>query len=108
MIRGRVSLVAAVLLGVLVVPLAVAPPAAQDMRRPPPFDGAAAMRHVERLVAIGPRPAGSPGAAKARAYIVDELKKAGVSAKVEAFEAATPHERLPMANVVAVIPGRRP
>src|SRR5262245_7785268 len=106
MIRGRV--VAALLLGVLVLPFAVAPPAAQDLRLPPSFDGAAAMRHVERLVAIGPRPAGSPGAAKARAYIVDELKKAGVSAKVEAFDAATPHGRLPMANVVAVIPGRRP
>jgi Zn-dependent M28 family amino/carboxypeptidase len=108
MIRGRASAVAALLLGVLVLSFAAAPPAAQDLRLPPSFDGAAAMRHVERLVAIGPRPAGSPGAAKARAYILDELKKAGVSAKVEAFDAATPHGRLPMANVVAVIPGRRP
>jgi Zn-dependent M28 family amino/carboxypeptidase len=108
MTRVRVSLVAALLLGALVLPFAVAPPAAQDLRLPPSFDGAAAMRHVERLVAIGPRPAGSPGAARARAYIIDELKKAGVSAKVEAFDATTPHGRLPMANVVAVIPGRRP
>ena len=108
MTRVRVSLVAALLLGALVLPFAVAPPAAQDLRLPPSFDGAAAMRHVERLVAIGPRPAGSPGAARARAYIVDELRKAGVSAKVEAFDATTPHGRLPMANVVAVIPGRRP
>ena len=108
MIPRRVSLVAALLLGALVFPFAVAPPAAQDLRLPPSFDGAAAMRHVERLVAIGPRPAGSPGAARARAYIIDELKKAGVSAKVEAFDATTPHGRLPMANVVAVIQGRRP
>ena len=108
MTRVRVSLVVALLLGALVLPFAVAPPAAQDLRLPPSFDGAAAMRHVERLVAIGPRPAGSPGAARARAYIIDELKKAGVSAKVEAFDATTPHGRLPMANVVAVIPGRRP
>jgi len=108
MTRVRVSLVAALLLSALVLPFAVAPPAAQDLRLPPSFDGAAAMRHVERLVAIGPRPAGSPGAARARAYIVDELRKAGVSAKVEAFDATTPHGRLPMANVVAVIPGRRP
>jgi glutaminyl-peptide cyclotransferase len=107
MIRGRAGVIAAFLLGVLVLSFAV-PPAAQDLRLPPSFDGAAAMRHVERLVAIGPRPAGSPGAARARAYIVEELKKAGVSAKVEAFDAATPHGRLPMANVVAVIPGRRP
>jgi glutaminyl-peptide cyclotransferase len=108
MTRVRVSLVVALLLGALVRPFAVAPPAAQDLRLPPSFDGAAAMRHVERLVAIGPRPAGSPGAARARAYIIDELKKVGVSAKVEAFDATTPHGRLPMANVVAVVPGRRP
>ena len=108
MIRARVSLVAALLLGALALPFAVAPPAAQDLRLPPSFDGASAMRHVERLVAIGPRPAGSPGAARARAYIIDELKKAGVPAKVDAFDATTPHGRLPMANVVAVIPGRRP
>jgi glutaminyl-peptide cyclotransferase len=106
--RARVSLVAALLLGALVLPFAMAPPTAQDLRLPPSFDGTAAMRHVERLVAIGPRAAGSPGAARARAYIIDELKKAGVAAKVEAFDATTPHGRLPMANVVAVIPGRRP
>ena len=55
------------------------PLGAQDTRLPPVFDGAAALRHVERLVAIGPRPAGSPAAARARTYIVDELRKAGVS-----------------------------
>jgi glutaminyl-peptide cyclotransferase len=74
----------------------------------PKFDGAAAQRHVERLVAIGPRPAGSPGAARAREYIVSQLRKVGVSTRVEAFEADTPHGRLPMANVVGVLPGRRP
>ena len=83
------------------------PLGAQETRLPPVFDGAAALRHVERLVAIGPRPAGSPGAARARTYIVDELRKAGISVRVEAFDAATPHGRLPMANVVATVPGRR-
>ncbi len=97
-----------IVLSTIVALAALAPLAAQDTRLPPSFDGAAALRHVERLVAIGPRPAGSPGAARARSYIVDELKKAGVSAKVESFDAMTPHGRLPMANVVAVIPGRRP
>jgi len=65
------------------------------------------MAHVERLVAIGPRVAGSPGGAKARDYIVRELKKAGLEVRVEPFEADTPHGRLRLANVVAVIPGRR-
>src|SRR5512138_1597804 len=114
--RGQVGMsrtrtaptLATIVLSAIVALAALAPLAAQDTRLPPSFDGAAAMRHVERLVAIGPRPAGSPGAARARAYIVDELKKAGVSVKVDAFDADTPHGRLPMANVVAVIPGRRP
>ncbi|HSF06400.1 MAG TPA: M28 family peptidase [Methylomirabilota bacterium] len=99
-------LLAALLLATLVAP-------ASDARsapavRPPAFDGARALRDVERLVAIGPRPAGSPGAAQARQYIVAELKKAGLRARVEPFEVQTPHGRLSMANVVGVVPGRRP
>jgi Zn-dependent M28 family amino/carboxypeptidase len=73
-----------------------------------PFSGEAAFAHVERLVAIGPRAAGSPGGAKARDYIVSRLKKIGLEVRVEPFEADTPHGRLRMANIVAVIPGRRP
>jgi hypothetical protein len=71
-------------------------------------DGRAALRHVERLVAIGPRVAGSPGGEQARAYIVGELRRAGVEALVQPFEADTPHGRLRLANVVARLPGRRP
>ena len=73
----------------------------------PSFNGQAAVTHVEQLVAIGPRPAGSAGGAKARDYIVRELKKTGIEVRVEPFEADTPHGRLRMANVVAVLPGRR-
>ena len=75
---------------------------------PPRFDGAMALRHVERLVAIGPRPAGSPAGARARQYIVGELKRASVDAQVRSFEADTPNGRLRMANVIGVLPGRRP
>ncbi len=75
----------------------------------PPFDGAAALKHVERLVAMGPRVAGTPAGARAREYIVGELKKiAGVQVQVKAFDADTPHGRVSMANVIAVLPGRRP
>jgi Zn-dependent M28 family amino/carboxypeptidase len=75
----------------------------------PKFDGAAALRHVERLVAIGPRVAGSPGGARAREYIVAELKGIpGLQVQVRSFEAETPHGRMTMANVVAVVRGRRP
>jgi Zn-dependent M28 family amino/carboxypeptidase len=71
------------------------------------FDGAAALRHVERLVAIGPRVAGSSGGARARDYITAELRKAGAEVRVESFEAETPDGRVTMANVVAVLAGRR-
>jgi len=75
----------------------------------PPFDGAAALKHVERLVAMGPRVAGTPAGARAREYIVGELKKiAGVQVQVKVFDADTPHGRVSMANVIAVLPGRRP
>jgi len=74
----------------------------------PQFDGTAALKHVERLVAIGPRVAGTPGGARAREYIVGELKRiAGVQVQVKAFDADTPHGRVSMANVIAVLPGRR-
>jgi Zn-dependent M28 family amino/carboxypeptidase len=73
----------------------------------PRVDGAAALRHVERLTAIGPRAAGTPGAERARAYVTGELRKLGVQFEVRAFDADTPHGRLRMANVVAMIPGRR-
>ncbi|HEX6209778.1 MAG TPA: M28 family peptidase [Methylomirabilota bacterium] len=89
----------------LVVVSALAAAAAERPR----FDGAAALRHVERLVAIGPRVAGSPGGARAREYIVGELKRIpGLRVQVKSFEADTPHGRLTMANVIAVVPGRRP
>jgi glutaminyl-peptide cyclotransferase len=75
----------------------------------PPFDGIAALKHVEQLVAMGPRVAGTPGGARAREYIVGELKKiAGVQVQVKAFDADTPHGRVSMANVIAILPGRRP
>ena len=75
---------------------------------PPVFDGAAALRHVERLVALGPRPAGSEASARARAYISAELKKAGITGEVRPFRAETPQGPVAMANVVAVLKGRRP
>jgi peptidase M28-like protein len=94
--------------GVALLVAATVAPAAEPSKAAAPFDGAAALRHVERLVALGPRPAGSPAAAKARAYILGELRAAGVAARAEPFEADTPHGRLKMANVVAALAGRRP
>jgi glutaminyl-peptide cyclotransferase len=76
---------------------------------PPAFDGASALKHVERLVGIGPRVAGTSGGARAREYIVAELRKiAGAQVLVKPFDADTPHGRQRMANVIAVLPGKRP
>ena len=95
--RGRALLLSLALLG-----------GAAVVAAEPTFDGKAAFRDLERLVAIGPRPAGSPGGQRAREYIVGELKKlAGVQVQLKPFDAETPHGRLSMANVVAVLPGRR-
>jgi Zn-dependent M28 family amino/carboxypeptidase len=98
---GRLIGVAVALVGVAAV-LRSAGAAA-----PPRFDSAAAFRHLEHLVAIGPRVAGSPAASRTRDYIVAQLRHAGVETRVQAFEADTPHGRLKMANVLGVVPGRR-
>jgi glutaminyl-peptide cyclotransferase len=75
----------------------------------PKFDGAAALKHVERLVAIGPRVAGAPGGVRAREYIVAEARKiGGAQVQVRPFEADTPDGLMSMANVIAVLPGARP
>jgi hypothetical protein len=76
-------------------------------RAAPRVDGTAALRHVERLVGIGPRVAGSPGGERARAYIVAELRRIGIESEVQPFEASTPLGRVRMANVIARLPGRR-
>lgn len=71
----------------------------------PAFDSARAFRHLEQIVAIGPRPAGSPGAQQTRAYITKELSALGITAEEQAFDADTPKGRIPMVNLRATIPG---
>ena len=84
-----------------------APPAPQDAATAPSFDAGAAWRDVVRLVELGPRPAGSAALARARQYIVDELRRAGLQVRLASFEARTPDGPIAMANVIAVLPGRR-
>lgn len=78
--------------------------AAQD-GSPPAFDGARAFQHLERLIAIGPRPSGSPGAAETRAYIISELKALGLEVETQAFDASTPVGAIPMVNLRTTIKG---
>jgi Zn-dependent M28 family amino/carboxypeptidase len=76
-----------------------------SVQAPPPFDGTRALSHLEKIVAIGPRPAGSPGAEATRQYIKQQLAATGLTATEQAFDAQTPAGTLRMVNVSAVIPG---
>lgn len=72
------------------------------------FNGGRAFEDLKRLVALGPRPSGSPALAKARAEIIRQLKQTGVTAEEDSFVASTPFGSVPMTNLIARMPGERP
>ena len=82
--------------------------AAQPSKGDSGFSGTRALADVRKLVAIGPRVAGTPGAAKARDYITEQLKAAGLAVQEQAFDASTPRGSVHMINLLAVIPGIPP
>ena len=69
------------------------------------FDATRAFEHLKQLVAIGPRPAGSPGAQKTRDYINAQMKALGIETREQPFDAETPIGTVKMVNVIATIPG---
>ncbi|HUT78909.1 MAG TPA: M28 family peptidase [Polyangia bacterium] len=74
------------------------------------IDGERALGHIERLVALGPRHAGTPGLEQARQLIIDTLRGFGLSPKRHDFTARTPHPELaevPMANISVDFPAVR-
>ena len=90
----------------LAVALCFVPPAvAAQKAKPPVFDSSRAYEHLRQIVNIGPRPAGSPGSARTRGYITEQLKAAGVSVAEQSFVAKTPIGEIAMVNLVATIPG---
>jgi Zn-dependent M28 family amino/carboxypeptidase len=96
----------------LAMPLsACAEPAPQSPAAPRPalvFNGARAWTDLQRQVGFGPRPSGTPALVKTRQYILDQLKAAGIRTQEQTFTATTPAGPVPMTNVIATIPGRRP
>jgi Zn-dependent M28 family amino/carboxypeptidase len=74
-------------------------------RTPEGFDGARAFKDLEQLVALGPRPPGSPALGRAREYITAQLATAGVEVRRDPFTASTPIGRIPMTNIEGVLPG---
>ncbi len=78
---------------------------------PPPrlaFDAARAFRDLRDLVAIGPRPAGSPAAEQTRALIRERLRQAGWRVRDQSFEARPPFgDPVSMVNLIGVRQGQR-
>src|SRR5260221_7727993 len=72
------------------------------------FDGARAYKHVERLVAIGPHPAGSDGIRRAQAYITEQLKSFGCPVEEQDFHASTPIGDVAMKTIMFKIPSPNP
>jgi len=72
---------------------------------PPRFDGARALDQVRKLVAIGPRVAGSAGAERARAFITDQMTALGLQTREQAFMAKTPVGVVRMVNLRVTLPG---
>jgi glutaminyl-peptide cyclotransferase len=83
----------------LLVALALQAPAA------PHFDSNRAWEDLRQMVAIGPRPAGSPAIEATRAYIKKQLAAAGVAETDQAWDDRTPLGPVHMVNLIATIPG---
>jgi len=98
----RIISVAAVVLACACV--SAQTPASDQTGEPPKFDGKRAFEHIERLVAIGPRSAGSEGIQKTRDYIKQQLTAIGLTPVEQPFEAETPIGPVKMVNISARIP----
>ncbi len=72
---------------------------------PSTFDGEKAFAHVREQVSIGARPAGSPSLARARDYIIKQLKAANLNVTIDEFRQPTPLGERNFANIIAEIPG---
>lgn len=67
----------------------------------PSLSGENALFHANKIVAIGDRSPGSPGAEKQRTYLKEELKKCGWFVAEQAFEADTPKGTWNLVNLRA-------
>src|SRR3954449_11844807 len=85
--------------------LAVALALAIQSSTVPHFDSNRAWEHLRQLVALGPRPAGSPALGQARGYIEGQLKEAGIGFTEQPWNDQTPAGPIHMVNVIATIPG---
>jgi glutaminyl-peptide cyclotransferase len=89
----------AALVSVFALQVATAPP--------PKFDSGRAWEHLRQLVAIGPRPSGSPAIEQTRKYITDQLAASGLSVVEQEWDEHTPIDHVKMVNLSVTIPGAR-
>ena len=71
------------------------------------FDAGRAWEHLRQLVAIGPRPSGSPAIEQTRKYIKEQLAANGLAAVEQVWDDQTPLDKVHMVNLVVTIPGAR-
>jgi hypothetical protein len=70
-----------------------------------PFDAERAWAHLEKQVALGPRPSGSAANDALKQYLEDELRALGLAPVRESFRAKTPVDETAFGNVYADIEG---
>jgi Zn-dependent M28 family amino/carboxypeptidase len=68
--------------------------------------GKAALEHARKVVAFGPRPAGSAANQQAQRYIAETLRTAGFVVEQDRFSANTPNGTLSMNNIIGRRDGR--
>jgi len=65
------------------------------------FSGEKALTHVQNLVDLGPRPAGSDAIVRARAYIEEQLESCGWKVTEQQFTDNTPRGQVRFVNLIA-------
>jgi len=85
-----------------------APPQAPPPAQLDGFDAAYAYDQVAKLVAFGPRPAGSDANRRQQQYIIAQLKSYGCPVEEDDFHSQTPIGDVAMKDIVVKIPGASP
>jgi glutaminyl-peptide cyclotransferase len=65
------------------------------------FSGEKAFAHVQHLVDLGPRPAGSEALEKSRLYIIEQVKSDGWTVTRSEFSDQTPRGKMTFVNLIA-------
>jgi glutaminyl-peptide cyclotransferase len=85
--------------------LQVNPSRAAEIKIWEEFSGEKAVDHVQRLVDLGPHPAGSDAIEKTRDYIEEQLRHSGWQVTRQAFTDDTPRGKIHFVNLIARFSG---